>query len=192
MSRGYGRGSIVSFIVVGVLLTALVLGGLFVVKNYLGGWLGGPSADEAVEDAKQIAQEATDNDGAEEPAPADDNVDNTPEEEKKTEETEPAPAPADEPRDDASQSDATDDDDAATSNSDSDDESSQAATEDDATNDEQQLATTGYSADDDEEEKLPTTGYEMPQTGLGDTLLAAFPVVAVITAVVAYRRSNLL
>lgn len=190
MSRGYGRGSIVSFIVVGLLLTALVLGGLYVVKNQLDGRLGGTTVEEitdkAVDNAKEVAKDATDTNNESQ---------NKNDENKPTDNTDQAPA-------DQAPDQNTDNTEEAAPANDSTPQNQPAATSDDdetATDDatdatdtdSQELATTGVDTSDDEG-NLPTTGVELPQTGLGDTLLAMIPLTALIAAFVAYRRSNLL
>ena len=175
MSRGYGRGSIVSFIVVGIVLTALVLGGLYAITAGLDGRLGGVSAEEAVDETVEVAQETVDE-------ATDDTAESTDEEqadEEKAAQSEAEEAPVE----------ANDDEQALTSEDE--DETSGATTDENSMNDTDTAETTP-SEDAETDTAMPTTGVELPQTGLGDTLLGAVPLVALVGAVVAYRRSNLL
>ena len=162
MSREYRRGSIVSFIVVGIVLVALVLGGLYVAKNQLGSWLGG-SAQPTDQDGREVARETTDqNTDRDKPTQEDSDKQSAPESEDKT-------PPASDGTVDEQTGEPT--------------QEGESAGDDD----------TAPAADTDTgDESMPTTGVEMPQTGLSDSLLTAFPLVVLAAAVVAYRRSTLL
>lgn len=160
------RGSIVSFIVVGVLLIAAVLGGLYIVKNQLGSWLGSQPAQEV----REVAREATDSDDDTSTDKTDDTTDNTPEP------AEPTPAANDDTADEPVVEPSTDD-----------------TSDDTADVTDEVTAPSNETTDTEEgEASIPTAGVELPQTGIADSLFSALPVVALVAAVVAYRRSNLL
>lgn len=176
MSREYGRGSIVSFIVVGVLLGAIVLGGLYLAKNQLADWINGLPAQDtelAVDDTSDQPT-ATDSE-ADDQAPAD----------KGTNQTEDDDVTVDE-------AETTTDDTAVGTASDQSVESD--VVEDDQADeaDAAEQSVRESAATTDDREAIPTTGVEMPQTGAADSLFTVTPVIALVAAGIAYRRSTIL
>lgn len=169
MSREHGRGSIVSFVVVGVLLVTLVLGGLYVAKNGTGGLLdqiGSGSGDDTKEVANNDSDNTDDkNSGSNDEGGAAD----------KDADKDEAPAPSDEPT-------ATPEDEESVA------DETPAVTEEEASEPEE----VAVAGEGDDQAPLPTTGVELPQTGLGDSLFATLPVVLLVATAVAYRRSNML
>lgn len=173
MSRTSQKGSIVSFVVVGVLLTAAVLGGLYVVneRNFFG--LG----DEATEVAQTGEDTASDviDDIEDVTEPTDDVVVDT---------DEPAVA-GDEGDDDVSVSS----DEAVDENITTVVESEQTTAEDSTVADEEadeveEMAVTGVGGQ-------PSDGaQQLPVTGPSDTILAMLGVSSLVAAVFMYRRST--
>lgn len=183
MTRVKEQGSVVGFVMVGLVLAALVIGGIYLVRNQLGERLaGGSSLDQATEQAADDTKKTPDSEEAktDDEAAKEEPADSQPDEQ----------APADQPTE-ADQPTSSDSD-SATAPAVSDD-----ATTEQTEAEDQRLAQTGVSdatqpAEVTRNDNLPTTGVELPQTGAGDFVWSALPVAAVVGAVVTYRRSNLL
>lgn len=132
MTQRHQRGSIFSFVVVGVLLTIAVVGGIYLVKNQLNGNM--PSLPSGNDQVAQVEDEADDAD------PSDTTDESTQNQDEQSQ---------DEAVTDQSTDEAVDQDDSATS----DDESAATTEDDDVTTDETAIPQTGVVA-----ETLPQTG----------------------------------
>lgn len=172
MARANERGSVAGFVVVGVLLTALVVGGIYVVKNNLAGYFDGQTPEEATE---QIAANTEDvANEAEESTPLDDapsesnEAEQTPSDQEPAPSTpEPTPAPAPTPTPE-----------------------SQPTPE---PTPQAQTPSQSDTASDSTPVNIPQTGVEvthLPQTGPIDVLFGVAGLGALAAAVVAHRRSS--
>lgn len=175
MTRIDQKGSIVSFVVVGVVLTALVLGGLYVVKerNFFGL---GQAADDVAQTTDDTISDVTDgNDESAEP-------DTTTQDDPATTDNTDTTTDTDQVQTDAP--------DTAVSN-DADDAEQPATDDSDATVTESEQTETPATSNDDAE-TLPQTGMvadELPQTGPSDAFVAAIGLSALLASILAYRRS---
>lgn len=164
MTQKHQRGSVIGFVVVGVLLAIAVVGGIYVVKNQLNGNMPGPSndevaqiVDESADDTSDTADEATDE--------STENTDESTQGEGDT--TDETAAPVEESDDQAAPSD---------------DESTAVEEAPADTTEDEAMPQTGV-------ETPAETADELPQTGAGENLYALIALGALVGSVVAYRRS---
>lgn len=174
MTQRHQRGSVIGFVVVGVLLTIAVVGGIYLVKNQLNGNM--PSIP-----------------GSDQVAVVEDEVDQLTDDES-TQDTADQPGTVDE-EDQASPNDDNDNDRPTESRDDVVAEDEVASSDESATTDGQDdIPQAGLQTEEDETATdLPQTGVaveELPQTGLADSLYALVAVGALTGSVVAFRRSG--
>lgn len=168
MTRANERGSVVGFVVVGILLTALVVGGIYVVKNKLAGHLDGQTADQA---AKEVASNTEkSNSDTQTSQPEDKSTDN-----KEQQTTTPSPTAEQESSSQQSQTSTTEQQSSSTSQSSGSTDSSTSSTS------------------TEQSSNLPHTGMEvaqLPQTGAADFVASAAGIGILVGSILVYRRSS--
>lgn len=190
MSRTSQNGSVISFVVVGVLLTTAVLGGLYVVseRNFFG--LGDESSEvaqageEAAEDVAGTAEESAGDVVVDTDEPAQAGDEGAPGDEGSAEAPEApvADETADTPTDNAGSDEAVASDDTATEQT----SDNEAVATDGSTDGTEEMATTGFTG----ETARQTGAAELPTTGPSDSVLAVLGMSSLVAAVLMYRRST--
>lgn len=174
MTRKGEKGSVVSFIVVGVLLAALVIGGLYTLKERSFFGIGQQSETvETDEAAGQIANQTSD----EKEKPESSTSGDKSSDQKSPEESEPSTPSA---------PSTTSDDSDKSSDSSTTEPSAPITSSDDSQSSAQQSKTPQSSSSSN---SSSTAASELPQTGPGDTILAFVGPAALVGAFLAYRRS---
>ena len=183
MARAQQRGSVIGFIVVGIALVAVVLGGLYFAQNRLAGNLDAEESDQAKladSDEPKTDEQTQNNSG--EPKDSDADKQEKAALEAKRAEEEKVNQKSQEQReaDAAAVKDRAAKQKAAQQKRQAEDESKSQSSSDQSANS-KSTPTTGVAAAEN-----------IPETGPADAFVAVFGVAALLGAVLAYRRSNIL
>ena len=177
MTQKHQRGSILGFVVVGVLLTIAVVGGIYLVKNQLNGNM--PNLSDSDEVA--VVDDETGDSTA--------NNDNTSSDKGQTDQTTDNDTATDQSPVEEEPSTTEPDSGSVTHDTGDDIPPTGVAADEPVSDDSNQTETTTEASG------LPQTGVEveeLPQTGLTDGLYALVALGALTGSIVAFRRSNLL
>lgn len=170
MARLSERGSVVSFIVVGAVLAALLMGGVYFVKHQLAGKLQDDNTIQLADNAKEAVEDTANK--------ASDAAKDATESDKSSEEPAKEEPVASEPSVDKEST-----------------EPSKDSTDDQATSSDSSRTTSEEKTSEpkkDEQETMPATGVsveELPQTGPGDDILSLGMIGTLAALVAIYRRS---
>lgn len=173
MTRANERGSVVGFVVVGLLLTAMVVGGIYGVRHYITG----TSNDAEVATTSAPADEAARQ--SEEQRTKEDSQKN--EAEKKQQ------AEADQKKAEAEKQAAAQ----RAEQKKAEKEQQQAAEEHAASDSQSDASETTPASEPSHSETLPQTGVDaLPQTGPAETAISAVAIASLLGAALVYRRSQ--